>query len=68
MRRGQLAPDRQAEPEAALRARRRAAVEALEDVLALLGRDARPAVCDRERDVAPRRTRRARRSALPGGP
>ena len=44
---GQLAADRQAEPEAALRAGGRAAVEALEDVLALLGRDARAAVGDR---------------------
>src|SRR5262245_6059049 len=38
---GQLAADRQAEAEAALRPDRAAAVEALEDVLALVSRDAR---------------------------
>ena len=42
----QLAPDREAEPEAAGRPGGAAAVEALEDALALLGRDARPRVGD----------------------
>src|SRR4051794_18563851 len=49
---GQLAADRQAEAEAALRAGGAAAVEALEDVLALLGRDARPVVGHLDADVA----------------
>ena len=38
---GQLAPDREPEPEAAGRARGGAAVEALEDAVAFLRRDAR---------------------------
>ena len=53
---GDLAHDREAEPGTGQRARRRGAVEAVEDVLAVLGRDARAVVAHaqlaaRERDV-----------------
>ena len=55
---GELAADREPEAEAGVRARRAAALEALEDLLALGGVHARPAVGDldvaRDRRRSPR--------------
>src|SRR5450755_2804737 len=50
---GQLAADRQAEPEAALTSGLAAAVKAPEDLLALVGRHPWPAIANAQRDPGP---------------
>ena len=64
---GQLAADREAEAEALLAARRAAALEALEDQVALGGRDARPGVARPPPSRARRGRRRSTRTGAPRG-